>query len=247
MRKPFKVVFPNGEVAHAVRVHDTGDLTPALDELGIRYPSFTVVLVGGAGGLSNADLIRLRPFFVETLAPLVQAKGALVLDGGTDAGVMRLMGDARDEIEGRFPLIGVAASKTVILPDQLSTDSDAAPLEPNHTHFVLVPGSTWGDESPWLACIATALSGGVGSAVFLVNGGETSLRDVRENVKAGHPVIVVNGTGRLADSLARAIRGEAVGSQENELVQTGLLHVIDLTESPDAVAADIEGMISTKG
>ena len=36
--------------------------------------------------------------------------------------------------------------------------ADASPLEPNHTHQVLVPGSSWGEESPWLADIATWLA-----------------------------------------------------------------------------------------
>ncbi len=78
------------------------------------------------------------------------------MGGGTDAGIMRFMGQARTEIGGTFPWIGVAAIDTVILPDlPPPPSSDAEPWESHHTHFVLVPGSNWGDESPWLARTAS--------------------------------------------------------------------------------------------
>ena len=33
-----------------------------------------------------------------------------------------------------------------------------AQFEPNHTHFVIVPGSDWGDESPWITWVASELA-----------------------------------------------------------------------------------------
>jgi hypothetical protein len=58
-----------------------------LAELGLRPPRPVVVLVGGADGLDDAGLARLRPLFEEGLAPLADSLGACVVDGGTDAGV----------------------------------------------------------------------------------------------------------------------------------------------------------------
>ena len=101
---------------------------------------------------------RLFPIFVEVLAPLAEDLGAAIVDGGTDAGVMRLMGQARHETNATFPLVGVSAVGTVVLPGASSSPPDAAPLEPHHTHFILVPGSEWGDESPWLPRVASGLA-----------------------------------------------------------------------------------------
>jgi hypothetical protein len=69
--------------------------------------------------------------------------GAAIVDGGTDSGVMRVMGRVRDATSASFPLIGVAAMGNVIAPG-IRAQPDAAELEPHHTHFVLVPGAVWG-------------------------------------------------------------------------------------------------------
>lgn len=130
-----------------------------------------------------------------------------MVDGGTDAGVMRLMGEARVGADSGFPLVGVAAAGTVALPAEPLPRPDAARLEPRHSHFVLVPGSEWGDESPWLARVAGALAGGSPSLTVLVNGGETALEDASLSVASGRPVISVSGSGRAADALAGALRG----------------------------------------
>src|SRR5436190_1680213 len=113
MEKPTKLTFSNGLTAYALQVHRTEELGVGLRELGFHSARPTLVLVGGAGGLSDADMDRLRPLFVEGLAPLANALGASVVDGGTDAGVIRLTGQARAETGATFPLIGVAAAGTV--------------------------------------------------------------------------------------------------------------------------------------
>src|SRR5712692_7321254 len=145
MEKPTTLTFANGLTAPVLRVHRAEELGVSLRELGFHSPRPTLVLVGGAGGLNDADLTRLRPLFVQALAPLANALGASVVDGGTDAGVIRLMGQARAETGATFPLVGVAAVETVALPDASPPRADAAPLEPHHTHFLLVPGDQWGD------------------------------------------------------------------------------------------------------
>jgi hypothetical protein len=54
-----------------------------------------VVIGGGASLISEEDLQRLQRLFSKVLAPLAQELGVIVADGGTDAGVMRLMGQRR--------------------------------------------------------------------------------------------------------------------------------------------------------
>lgn len=244
MEKAFKVTFSDDLTAQVIRIHRTAELPLALGKLSLRQPTSTLVLVGGAGGLSNAELNRLCPLFTEVLVPLAEALGISVVDGGTDAGVMSLVGHARAEANAAFPLVGVAALGTVTLPSTSHSPPDAAPLEPHHTHFVLVPGFEWGDESPWLARVASALSDGEPSVTVLVNGGEIAWADVLHSVEARRPVIAVNGSGRTADKLAEMVREDTADERVEKVLASGLLQAVDLTAGADTLAATIGRCLS---
>lgn len=245
MEKPFNIAMSNGLTASAIRVESFEDLSAAMGELNLKSPRPILVVVGGAGKMSEADNHRLRSLFVEVLAPLAEELGAFVVDGGTDSGVMQIMGQARAQIAATFPLVGVSPVGKVALPDRIPPE-DATALEPHHSHFVLVPGSEWGDESPWLARVATVLASGARSVTVLVNGGEIALKDVSENLKANRPAIAIAGSGRLADRLAAALSGEATDDRVRELVASGLVQAIDMQESFDHLRRLINEMLGAK-
>ena len=60
-------------------------------------------------------------------------------------------------------------------PGDTPTSPGQAPLELNHSHFVMVPGDEWGDESNWIAQVADTVAGDMASVTLLVNGGEIAL------------------------------------------------------------------------
>ncbi len=244
MKEPFTYTFPNGKTAHAIQVDHEKDLPHALRKLNLPYPSPTLVLVGGAKGLSESNHARLYSLFVEVLAHLAETLGMVVVDGGTDSGVMQLMAQARSEKGATFPLIGVIASGKVMLSGPSTSESTSTPLESHHTHFVLIPGSHWGDESPWIARIGSALASGKPSVTVLINGGEVAWTDAAEAVKAGHPVIVIAGSGRTADELAAALRGEVVDERARELVASGLLYAVNLDDGSDALVKVMKKVLS---
>src|SRR6516164_4161279 len=196
MTTPFPLRFAGGRTAMAVHVDQPGELPAALTSLGLQASQPVVVLVGGAGGLDPADLDRLRPLFESGLVPVIKHLRAAAIDGGTWSGVMRLLGEARSSARSDFPLIGVAAAGTVTLPGGQPPRDDAAPLDPDHTHFVLVPGDEWGAEAHWIAQVATDLAGIRPSATVLVNGGEIAYSDVERSLDAGRPVLTAEGPGR---------------------------------------------------
>jgi SLOG in TRPM, prokaryote len=239
------VRFGNGQAATAARVAGPGELTGALEQLGLEGSYPTLVLVGGAGRMDPADLERLRPVFEEALVPAAQAANAVVVDGGTDAGVMRLLGQAHARHGATFPLVGVAAAATVALDDNGSSRPDAAPLEPNHSCFLLVPGQDWGDESPWLARVATALAGTNPSVTVVVNGGPIVLSDVAHSVAAKRPVLLVAGSGRSADLLVDALQGREVDEQAARLAASGLLREVGPADQPAAIAAAVAGQLGS--
>jgi len=224
MEEPFVVELSDGRRARAVRIKGTEDLEPAVRELDVGRRA-AIVVVGGAGGMSAAEIRRLAPLFNDVIAPLAQRLGVTVIDGGSDTGVMRLMGSARGEGEWKFPLIGVIVDELANYSG--ASGAEAAELEPNHTHFVLVPGSDWGEEAPWLARLATVVAGSEESATVLVNGGEIALADVRHSIAAGRHVVVLDGSGRTADALAAALRGDQTDPSMTELAESGVVHAVD--------------------
>jgi len=226
--------FPGQRTVYAAQVNRVAMLPHAFLELDIHYPRPTLVMIGGAGGMNPDELDRLNPLFIEVLVPFAEARGIAIVDGGTDSGVMKLMGQARRMLDGTFPLIGVAATGTISPPGSSSTHNDSAFLEQHHSHFVLVPGSRWGSETPWIARVAKIIAGSMPSATILINGGEITLKDAAQSVKAKRPTIVIAGSGRAADQLTDALHGEIVQDHQiNELVSSGYLQAINLTEDFD--------------
>jgi hypothetical protein len=195
-----------------------------------------LAIVGGASKIEAEDMARLEEIFLRAIAPVAERLGATVVDGATDAGVMRCIGQARSQINGTFPLVGVAAVGTVVLPNEKQSKEDAAPLEPNHTHFVFVPGQSWGDESPWLSYVAKVLAGGAPSVTIAINGGEITWQDIAWSVISGRSIIVLSGSGRTADKLAGALRGEATDVRGQLLADSGIVSAIDLKSGPENIA-----------
>jgi hypothetical protein len=179
-----------------------------------------LVIIGGAGFMADDSLQRLQVLFDQVLAPLAQELHLTVIDGGTDAGVMRLMGQARHRLGGTFPLVGVLPQGQAKLPPSvvasypMSTDFLSSPeenpchdLEPNHTHFLLIPGQDWGSESAWISELATTVATPKPALTLLINGGQIAALDLHINLAAGRPMLVVAGSGRLADAVADALAG----------------------------------------
>jgi hypothetical protein len=192
-------------MAQTVHVARTGELADALATLGLDGVRAVLVVVGGASTLTGDQLDTVQSLFETVVAPFCDERGAAVVDGGTDAGVMAAMGHARANADGTFPLVGVVASGTVIGGDASAprTGVDGrARFERHHTHFVVVPGDEWGDESPWIVEVARLLAAGSPVAGLLAGGGDVSIRDVENLAAAGYPVLALAGTGGVADRLA---------------------------------------------
>ena len=233
------IPLSKGLSAPEIRVEFPTDLSHAIDKLNLDISRPVLVIIGGASKISESDLNRLRLLFIKVLAPLAEELGISVVDGGTDAGVMQMIGRARVETKATFPLIGVTPVGKIALPNQ-TPQEEYTPLEPNHTHFVFIPGSEWGDESPWIVDVATAIANGFPSVTVLVNGGEISRKDVSENLKANRPVLVVARSGRFADILTAALDGETSDSQAQELAASGLIKAIDLKDNFDDLTRSIK-------
>jgi hypothetical protein len=186
---------------------------------------------------------------------------------------MALMGEAVADQDEELALIGVAPQGKVRYPGMPETGegSRGTQLDCNHTHFVLVEGSTWGSETRLMFELAEYLSEHTGKAeverrpeisgapgkggksgqkataskeppkrapvIMVLAGGNShgvALKEVRQAVRRGWPVIVLEGSGGLADELADALRNGTSQAHEAalaEIVEEGNLHLSPISQS----------------
>ncbi len=207
-----QISLKHGITVKAANISNDNAIQEALTELEIPYPEKVIVLVGGAGGIGFIDKFPMRKA-VGIVAQLAEETNSLVVDGGTQAGIMAEIGRQRKKNKFTFPLIGV------VFDSLLMQEEPASILEANHTHFFLIPGNNWGDESSWISKIATVIAIEKKSITVLVNGGKISRSDVEYSLLANRPTFVMRGTGRLAD----------------EITLTGNVYPIDISTKSNAI------------
>ncbi len=237
MQAPFTLHFSQGSTAVALLASNLIDVEASLRHLGFQQARPVIVVIGGASGLQDGHADQLRSLFCKAIAPAAEALHAIVIDGGTDAGIMRMMGAARHATQSTFPLLGILPIGLATLPDAEPPAAEAAPLEPHHTHFILVPGTAWGDESHWIAAIASILAQGAPTLTVLMNGGEITWKDAAESVKVGRRILAVAGSGRTADILVATLQGQITEERAHQLVASGLLQAISLDNEADLANA----------
>jgi len=182
------------------------NLPQAISELQLKGHYPVIVLIGGEIAKQDAEVTQQA---IQTISRIAQDLNAVVICGGTDVGVMAEIGRIRRRNHHKFPLVGIAPEELAAWPRGpqstkfLWWGKERWQLEPNYSHFILVPGSQFGDESPWIVDTATLLSQDQRSVTILINGGEVSRKDIQLSLESGRPVIALSRTGRLADKLAR--------------------------------------------
>ncbi len=175
-----EILFPDGNCAKSVTVSvDTpADAIPG--SLEIKQPRALILLFGGAAGLDESLKPRLLQHFSRSVARAAIETGAIIIDGGTKAGVMELMGQAVADQGRKSILLGVAPSGKVTYPEGPAEGSieNGAPLDPDHSHFVLVESKEWGGETGMMFKLAKALADKVPVVAILASGCDISRKEV---------------------------------------------------------------------
>jgi hypothetical protein len=206
------IAFDNGNQAVVVTAGRDADAQSILKTLDIAQPQALIMVFGGAKGLDDSRKARLAELFRNAIAPAVADAGALVIDGGTESGVMAMMGEALARNGRESQLLGIAPAGKVTYPGGPNDANigDGAPLEPNHSHFVLVESDEWGGETGTMFKLARALN--VAVATLLINGGQIAESEALRSVRNGWPLLVVDGSGRFADQLSAAVRNATLNT-----------------------------------
>jgi SLOG in TRPM, prokaryote/SMODS and SLOG-associating 2TM effector domain 1/Protein of unknown function (DUF4231) len=239
---PCTITFSYGHTAQILDVPRSMRAPEILAALGLNSSRPVVAIVGGASKLEERVKPRLAQLFSRAVARVAADRGALIIDGGTAAGVMAIIGQGVADRGHRSTLLGVAPAAKVTYPGGPSADSvpDGAPLEPNHTHFVLVQDSDWGGEVGTMDALAQALAGDQPAVTILADGGPIAVDEVVRSVRRRWPILVLAGSGRFADQLVKLSKNERAKAVEDprfaEILAEGKLHVFPATGTVEDLA-----------
>jgi TRPM family ion channel len=229
------ITFENGNRAVVVTEPHDATAKAIIDALGIASHRAVILLFGGAAGLDDSCKAHLETLFADGVAPVAAELGALIIDGGTQSGVMAMMGEAVAARPRTCQLLGIAPHGKITHPEiaGASAVSDGASLEPNHSYFVLVESNEWGGETPKMLELARAFNAPI--VAILVNGGAIAADEALQSVRNGWQLLVIEGSGRFADELSAAVHdGQVAKSAEtSEIARSGrvaLFHVDDPAE-----------------
>ena len=187
-------------------------------------------MIGGTDDLDPVVAHRLRRQLADGALAMAIGDALTVVSGGTAAGVLALFGSGLEHRSPTAPVIGVVPSGKVAW--NASADrvrDDQVPLESHHTHFVLVNANEWGDETPMLLAIVRELANHAPTVALLASGGPIAMRELTGLLEAGTPAVVLGGSGRLADDVARTMT--AARRSDHVLASAkagGLIEVVDI-------------------
>lgn len=199
------IKFPD-QNAVSVFPAERSDLAQAIEELGLSAGHPVIVLIGGK--IEDQKKVATEQA-IQAIAKTAEDLNAVMICGGTDMGVMAEIGQIRSQNNYKFPLVGITLEELVTWPGGprntkfLGLGKERWLLASHYSHFILVPGREFGDESLWIGDAAVLLSKGHQSVTILINGGDISRKDIEVSLENGRPVIALSNTGRLADELAR--------------------------------------------
>ena len=222
-----------------------------------------VSIVGGAGLFPNELAEPISRLFRQIARPLVERHGAMLIDGGTAAGIMKLLGDAvhphapsdrrTSSVEPPL-LVGFAPEPLVSYPGATRDLPDMVDLDPNHPYHVLVHDAReWGGEVEAMLGVLDHLQrvAGLPTLGLLINGGRIALMEAHQGVSRGRPLIVLGGTGRAADLILaardgrppaelRALLSESRISTRPDDQDEALARIKGIADHPRLIAFDVK-------
>ncbi|KAL8607328.1 hypothetical protein ACOMHN_039478 [Nucella lapillus] len=222
-------------------------------------PKLLISVTGGAKRFTLRP--RLKTLLKQGLVNAAVSTGAWIITGGTATGVMEFVGEAvQDHIQAsgndvnECVALGIASWGAVANNLALDGEGDRglfpadycmedidhqlkgrAPLDHNHTHFLLVDDGTEGQfgveikfRSRLEKYISTKMETGVAesqsvnipSVLIVVEGGINTMKTMRECIKKSHiPVVVIDGSGRAANFIAEAYRLTRNSNNEDQTIK----------------------------
>jgi hypothetical protein len=235
----FTIRFGERRTAKALTVSPDGDPEQVIQHFRLAVPSPAIFVSGGAAGMTDEDYALTEVIVQKAIAPFAQQHGVTLIDGGTNAGVMKMLGDVRQKRRYRFPLIGVAPRLKIEYPGFANPAAEAQ-LHQGHSHFVLVESDSWGKESRTIVDLTRAISQRQQPMLgILINGGKIAEHDIYLATSVGEdsvPVLVLDGSGRKADEVSTAVKtGKTSSKIIRAIVKGGRIDLVNIHGGADAM------------
>jgi hypothetical protein len=181
-----------------------GEMEPQEEEKVINYFRNAFEGFGGvifSGGTAKYNKENGEKSFMITALPVILAEGnenIKVLGSFPRTDVFRLADGEKGMANLLFDSANLNPEKThVQMPDA------------NYDELLAVQGNVntfldWdGDLEVYFDLMDIWRQGGVKTALIMFNGGGVTLKEARKAVEEGHKLIIINGSGRKADELAK--------------------------------------------
>jgi hypothetical protein len=247
-------------VRQAQAIFVTLDTSPQeiLEALGFStLPNGVISISGGAKQYPRKVEEDTVSLVEEVIVPLVYEHGLLVIDGGTEAGIMKITGEVLRRARYRYPIIigdgeetireqppdfqdprllGFVPEPKVTYPGVERPLENHACLDPNHVYFVMVRDARdWGEEVECMFSFVEYLATQKQIPVIniVANGGRITIQEVYHAVRQGQPVVVLEGSERAAEVIIAALDGVA----EREIID--LLKELGITNQEHKVSETI--------
>lgn len=240
-RSTFSIQFDRDHRSLATVISPGATAGEVLARFGLPSPRPVLFISGGAVEMAEEDRQRTYELVENGIVRFAEQYGLTIIDGGTDAGVMQMIGNARNEKRCSFPLIGIAPAHRVTYPGS-PTNGERYPLNSGHSHFVLIDAEDFGDESQFIVDLTRAIAAGsLPMLGVLINGGKISEKDVYLATATGKPgeripIVVLDGSGRKADEIATASRtGISSSSIVRAIVKGGDIRVMNVADGSAAL------------
>lgn len=222
-----QVDFANKNRAKLLVAPPEFDPQAVIRALELPQPKSVLLLVGDTATLQGDDEAHLVQLFSRGVARALADMNALIIDGGRQTALSELMGQAVADRGRKSALLGVAAADRVTYPGQPDSGANREPLDPNHSHFILTDSG----ETDTLFKVAGALANPRSVVTLLVGGDNQARRQILESVRLGWPVIVLRGSGGLADEIAALNRKQPAfipAADLAEIIIDGKLYIAQL-------------------
>jgi hypothetical protein len=240
------IKFANGNEAKAVHAAPRRSVRSLLEAIDLSTPAPVLAIVGGARAMEASVAPRLQRLFERGALRAAADAGAIVLDGGTDSGVMAVLGEAVAVSEGATTLVGVPPGGKVTYPGDVRTIAGTTHLEPNHSHFVIANSDEWGGETSLLFDIIDVIGEARPTVALVAAGGPGTIEEVVMSARRGMPIVVLAGTGGTADRLATAAsaadRSSATNAADPIATLVAEAHVIVLPA--DAAPDELQRLLA---
>jgi hypothetical protein len=212
----------------------------------ITSPHALIIFNGGTAELEPALQKKLTVILQDGLAQIVVEEQITLLTGGTQAGIFALLGEGLGKWGRSAPCIGVCVENLVRWKAPLvkMAKDKLIPLEPHHSHFVLVDGKKWGDELNTMYTLGEHLSKNCPTINIYAGGGQICKREMQTAIAQGRKMILLAGSGRLTDEVLKAHHGEEVDDEEiKEIAEKGDIVALNMSDGPEALRQLIKKLI----